>query len=91
MNGHLADGELARLARALADSEDARRDLEERLARAEERVLRAVTRLQHDEEAREKARKALAIALQLIGSGPVQTPSGDEATFAPSAAGSTPR
>ncbi len=42
-------------------------DLEAASARNQERLLRAVSRLQQDAAAREKLRKALAIAVQLLG------------------------
>ncbi|BDG07243.1 response regulator transcription factor [Anaeromyxobacter paludicola] len=90
-SGEARDAEVARLTRALEDSEAARRELEARLARAEERVLRAVARLRHDDEARERARKALAIAQQLLGAEASQAPAAEEPTPAASASGSTPR
>jgi CheY-like chemotaxis protein len=59
----------AAVAAARQDAEDARRrlgELEAQAARHEQRVVKAYQRLKQDEQLRDRARKALAIALQLL-------------------------
>lgn len=52
--------------RELADRERRVAELEAQLAKHEERVVKAYQKIKGDEKIREKARKALAIALQLL-------------------------
>jgi CheY-like chemotaxis protein len=69
-----------RLARAEGDLEQARRriaELEAEVAQHEQRVARAYRQLKGDEQARAKARKALAIALQLLEGAPAAVPDVD--------------
>jgi DNA-binding response OmpR family regulator len=63
----------AKLAGAAGDLEEARRriaELEGEAEKHEHRVVKAYQRLKTDEQVREKTKKALAVALQLLDAGP---------------------
>lgn len=60
--------------RALAEREERLADLEAQNAKHEERVVKAYQKIKGDEKMREKARKALAIALQLLEDRPAASP-----------------
>jgi CheY-like chemotaxis protein len=76
-------GELdATRAQAAQDGDELRRriaELEESVSRNEDRVARLYTRIKSDEKLREKTKKAIAIATQLLEEQPVALPADEEA------------
>jgi hypothetical protein len=87
----LAD-ELARAREELAQARRRIAELEGVAARHEQRVVKAYQRLTSDARAREKARKAIAIALQLLEGAAPQAPDAQGRTGdTPSESTSTPK